>query len=70
LDVGLEASKEIVDAVKYVGERILAGRNGLGRSESELPEQSKRWNQKDTHRKKNAYPGEDHSRGWIYLYVQ
>jgi hypothetical protein len=31
LDVGLETSKEILDALKYVGERILAGRNGLGR---------------------------------------
>jgi len=31
LDIGLKASKEILDALKYVSERILAGRNGLGR---------------------------------------
>jgi len=30
LDIGLKASKEILDALKYVGERILAGRNAFG----------------------------------------
>jgi hypothetical protein len=31
LDIGLKASKEILDTLEYVDERILAGRNGLGR---------------------------------------
>jgi hypothetical protein len=30
LDIGLKASKEILDALEYVGERILAGRNAFG----------------------------------------
>jgi len=31
VDKGLKASKEVLDALKYAGERIVAGRNVLGR---------------------------------------
>jgi hypothetical protein len=30
LDIGLKASKEILDALKYIRERILAARNVFG----------------------------------------
>jgi len=31
LDISLKASKEVLDALEYVDERIMAGMNGLGR---------------------------------------
>jgi len=44
LDIGLKPSKEILDAFKYVEERILAGRDGLGRLREGVFESSCRSN--------------------------
>jgi len=43
LDIGLKTSKESLDPPKYVDERILAGRDGLGRLREWVFESSKQW---------------------------
>jgi hypothetical protein len=51
LDIGLKASKEILDTLKYIDERILAGRDSLGRLRALVFGSSKQWDrlEEDTH---------------------